>query len=263
VGPDVLANAVVPMHAHTGAAAWDVYYEPRAISLRTFYGAFAAEAVPLFLGPKAGDIWGITCVDARGRGVVLCAPQGPRRGLPLGRRAWTMAATHIATAYRLRLRAPTPADAVLTPKGKLLHREGTVAGSEKSLAAAVVRRAEALRAASSIGSEAALELWRGLADGQWSIVEEVESDGKHYLVARNNELDTGEVGTTALTALERQVCAMAAAGHAQKLIAYELGIHASRVARYLTSGMTKLGTASVSDLARRFSWLPTSATKGQ
>jgi len=258
VGPAHLADVVIPMHAHTGPTAWNIYFQPRATSLHTFYGGGEPQAIPKFLGASAGDIWGITCVDARGRGVVFCAPQGSRRGLPLGTRAWTMAAVHIATAYRLRMRTDAPIEAVLDANGTLLHREPAVAGSEKALAATVIRRAAALRSAASIGSEAALEAWRSLSDGRWSIVEDIESDGKRYLVARNNEMQTGSVGTgaRALTALERQVCAMTAAGHPQKLVAYELGIHASRVARYLASGLGKLGISSPTDLARRFAWLP-------
>ncbi|MFN0252993.1 MAG: hypothetical protein ACKV2T_39325 [Kofleriaceae bacterium] len=262
VGRDELAAAIIPMHAYSGPRAWDVYYEPRAVSLRSFFGkGREVESIPMFLGPNAGDIWGITCVDARGRGVVLCAPQGTRRGLPLGQRAWTMAAAHIATAYRLRTRSDAPVEAVLTPSGKVLHRESNVAGSEKALAMAVVQRAAALRSVSRVGSEAALEAWRCLSDGRWSIVEDVESDGKRYLVARNNELRGEKLGevATALTALERQVCAMTAVGHSQKLVAYELGIHPSRVARYLASGLGKLG-ASRSDLAQRFAWLPDPAS---
>jgi DNA-binding CsgD family transcriptional regulator len=140
-----------------------------------------------------------------------------------------------------------------------LHREATAAGSEKALAAAVVRRAEAQRSAEAVGSEAALQAWRGLTDGRWSIVDQVESDGKHFLVARRNELDTGDVRVTTLTPIERQACAMRAAGHSQKLIAYELGIHTSAVARHLANGMNKLGIRSSSALARRFAWLPSAA----
>jgi DNA-binding CsgD family transcriptional regulator len=260
VGDELLAGAVVPMHAAHGAGAFDVYFQPRATSLKRFYGGTQDARIGEFLGPTAGDIWGITCVDARGRGVVLTAPQGTRRTLPLGTRAWTMAAVHIATAWRMRTRADRGVEAVLSKTGKLLHREPSAEGSEKALAAAVVRRGEALRGASSVGSEAALAAWRSLTDGRWSIVEAVESDGKRYLVARRNELDTPDA-PTALTDLERQVCAMAAAAHSQKLIAYELGIHPSAVVRNLASGMAKLGVSSVAVLARRFAWLPTTWKK--
>lgn len=162
------------------------------MSLARYYGPEIRSDIALFLGPKS-DIWGFTCVDARGRGIALAAPQGTRRTLPLGTRAWTMAAVHLATACRLRARRKANVEAVLSPNGKLLHRERSAEGSEKALAEAVVRRAEALRSAGRIGSEAALEAWRPLADGRWSIVEELESDGKHFLVARSNELDAGDI----------------------------------------------------------------------
>lgn len=252
VGDEHLAATVGPMHQARGSAAFDLYYQPRAVSLRS---ENQTDHIKRFLGAKAGDIWGITCVDARGRGIAMAAPQGTRRTLPLGTRAWTMAAVHIATGLRLRTSTAAEVDAVLATNGKLLHRGDGAIGSEKALAAAVVRRAEVMKRASSVGSEAALAAWRALTGGRWSIVEEVESDGKRYLVARRNLLDTG-AGVMELTELERQVCAMAAAAHSQKLIAYELGLHPSAVARHLASGMRKLGIASVAVLARRFSWLP-------
>ncbi|MBX3226125.1 MAG: hypothetical protein KIT84_28870 [Labilithrix sp.] len=63
--------------------------------------------------------------------------------------------------------------------------------------------------------------------------------------------------TRALTDLERRICATTAAGHSQKLIAYQLGIHISVVARGLGSALTKLGARSPAVLARWFAWLPT------
>lgn len=257
VGNEQLAAAVKPMHAVRGVAAFAPYFVPRALSLRQFYARSdnMTDHITKFLGEGAGDIWGITCVDACGRGVAVAAPQGPRRALPLGKRAWTMAAVHIATGWRLRARSEKPIEAIFARNGALVHREDSAAGSEKALAAAVVRRAEAIREASAVGSETALAAWRTLTDGQWSIVEEVESDGKRYLVARRNPLDTA-TAALALTEIERQVCAMAAAAHPQKLIAYELGIHQSAVVRHLASGMRKLKVPSVAVLARRFSWLP-------
>jgi DNA-binding CsgD family transcriptional regulator len=120
-------------------------------------------------------------------------------------------------------------------------------GADKALAVAVVRRGEPHHGVSLVGSEAA---WRSLTDGRWSIVEDIEADGKRYLVARRNAT------ADPLTELERSVCAMAAAAHPQKLIAHELGIHPSAVVRNLASGMAKLGVSSVAVLARRFAWLP-------
>jgi DNA-binding CsgD family transcriptional regulator len=115
----------------------------------------------------------------------------------------------------------------------------------------------ARRTAGSIGSEAALEAWRALTEGKWSVLETVESDGKRFLVARRNALEIGDTAATkALEDLERQICAMTAAGHTQKLIAYELGIHPASVARRLRTGMIKLRVRTRAELARHFAWVP-------
>jgi DNA-binding CsgD family transcriptional regulator len=258
IGDSRLASALVPMHRHTGAMGIDpfrIYYRPRATTLRQEFKAQAKDAVRQFLGP-VGEVWGITGVDARGRGVVLTAPQGRRRGLPYGARAWTMAAVHLATALRLRRRRSGKPDAVLAPSGKLLHCEPSVEKQGKSLAAAVVSGVEARRAAWKVGDEAVLEAWKALAEGKWSIVDTVDTDGKRLLVAKRNEVQADIDSAVSLDTVERQVCAMTAAGHPQKLIAYELGIHSSSVARRLTSALLKLRLRSPAELTRHFGWLP-------
>lgn len=66
--------------------------------------------------------------------------------------------------------------------------------------------------------EEALDLWQALFEGRWSIVEQVESDGKRVILARRNE--PGVSDPRSLTPGERDVLAYAALGHSNKYVAF-------------------------------------------
>jgi DNA-binding NarL/FixJ family response regulator len=63
------------------------------------------------------------------------------------------------------------------------------------------------------------------------LVEHFESDGRRYCLARENP--PAVHGLIALTPRERCVSALAACGHSNKLIAYELGLGLGTVATHL------------------------------
>jgi DNA-binding CsgD family transcriptional regulator len=92
----------------------------------------------------------------------------------------------------------------------------------------------------------AIELWRAVSSGSWSLVDHFESDGRRYIVARRNA--PGANGARALTAREREVAWQAAQGHANKLIGYELGISPSSVATHLRRASEKLGVETRAEL---------------
>jgi DNA-binding CsgD family transcriptional regulator len=96
----------------------------------------------------------------------------------------------------------------------------------------------------------ALAIWRGLVAGRWSLLDHVERDGKRFLLARRNDLAVAPVDP--LTLAERQVAAYAALGHANKLIAYELGLEESAVAMRLHRVERKLGVRTRAELIRLF-----------
>jgi DNA-binding NarL/FixJ family response regulator len=96
----------------------------------------------------------------------------------------------------------------------------------------------------------AIRLWQWLAAGRRSLVDSFDSDGRRYLVAHRNDPDLA--APNALTLSERQIAGYAAMGHANKLIAYELGLSESTVATHLGSAVIKLGVRSRADLARLF-----------
>jgi DNA-binding CsgD family transcriptional regulator len=90
----------------------------------------------------------------------------------------------------------------------------------------------------------ALRLWEALDDGRLILVDEFERDGRRYLVARARPGAAAQRPDVALTPRQREVAAYAALGHANKLIAYELGVSVSTVATHLMAAARKLHAPS-------------------
>jgi DNA-binding CsgD family transcriptional regulator len=161
---------------------------------------------------------------------------------------WHRIATHLAAAYRLRrarsASTTASADAVLDPSGRVQQADG--AAKLERAREALARGARSMdRARARLrrdDPDQAVEIWRALVDGSWSLVDHFDSDGRRYLLARRNEPHTDPLET--LSARERQVLAFAAMGHTNKLIAYELGLSTSGVAMHLTRAARRLGARS-------------------
>ncbi|HVU04971.1 MAG TPA: LuxR C-terminal-related transcriptional regulator [Polyangiaceae bacterium] len=194
--------------------------------------------------------------DRSHRGVLVAALSRDRVPMPPRRRATlSRVAAHLAAAHRLRRRTGRDlerADAIFTPDGRREHAApGLDAGPEIERRVRDLVRGRELRRESP---ERAVELWRALVSGQWSIFETMDTDGKHFLVARRNEPRLED--PRALTVAERPVALYAAWGHSQKLIAYELGIAESTVNQRLKSVLKKLGLHHRSELAGLFEEVP-------
>jgi hypothetical protein len=183
-------------------------------------------------------------------GCVMAVPM--RRAGPLHPREehrWSCVAAHMASAFRIRRQIDGrpldfgqafTAEAVLDQDGRLEHAEPPAQGD---LARAVLRHAvKALdRARGPLrrrDPEGALALWQGLVAGRWSLVDHFDSDGRRFVVAHRN--DPSAPDARGLTLRERQVLAYAALGHANKVIAYELGLSVSTVSTHLTRARAKL-----------------------
>jgi DNA-binding NarL/FixJ family response regulator len=82
--------------------------------------------------------------------------------------------------------------------------------------------------------------------GDWTLVDCVESDGKRYVVARENAPKAKPIPE--LTERETQVVALANLGRHNKLIAYELGIADSTVRVLLSRAAAKLGVGPRAEL---------------
>lgn len=193
-------------------------------------------------------------VDPSGRGCIVGAPlPSVARTPPTVRRAWTRVAAHIAAGLRLRdqLTSPNPmqgAEAILSPSGRVEHAEADAreADARTRLRQAALNIDRARSRLRRDDPDQALELWRALVSGRWSLLEHFERDGRRYLVARRNE--PGVTDPRALSQRERQVTWCAALGHPNKLIGYELGLSLSSVASHLAAASRKLGVSSRAEL---------------
>ncbi len=92
----------------------------------------------------------------------------------------------------------------------------------------------------------ALEVWRGLAAGRWSLVDHFDRDGKRFLLVVKNGCGT----PAALTSRERRVCELAARGYSDKQIAHHLGSTMAAVAGSLHRARRKLGARTRVELTR-------------
>ncbi len=170
-------------------------------------------------------------------------------------------ATHLAAAYRLRVRLGPGtkgaelvdrAEAVIAPAGKVEHASGeaTAVGVRTALREAVrtVERARGKQRSSD--PERSVEDWRALVDARWSLVDSFQSDGKRFVLACRNE--AAQHGVERLSARERQVAALAALGRTDKVIAYELGVAHATVRVLVARAARKLGTRTRAGLVRAY-----------
>src|SRR5258706_7579778 len=135
---------------------------------------------------------------------------------------------------------------MLTPAGKLGHAAGPARsrGARNSLAAAaqsVDRSRGRLRRADP---EEAVALWRALVAGHWSLIDHFDHDGRRFLVAHRNRLIDPILSLRSLSDREQQTALLAALGHTNKLIAYDLGVSPNTAAVYLRRAAAKLGASS-------------------
>lgn len=133
----------------------------------------------------------------------------------------------------------------MTPDGRIEHAEAPAQGK---LAREVLRRSAAAldRARGPLrrtDQDEALAVWKALVAGRWSLVDHVDTDGRRFVLARRNDPDAPDV--RGLTLREQQVLGYVALGHANKTIAYELGLTTSTVAGHLAKARQKLGLKSL------------------
>jgi DNA-binding CsgD family transcriptional regulator len=184
----------------------------------------------------------------------------PQTCRPDFRARWSRVAIHVAQAARLRRRLEaSPAEAILSPNGHLEHAETSTPAPHlrQYLTQAVQLRERARGPLRHREPDEALELWRGLVQGRWSLVDHIDSDGRRFILARRNEPEVPGLRES-LTQREQQVIARAALGESNKLIGYQLGLSASTVAFHLSSASQKLGVETRDALR---AWLPAEGVK--
>ena len=187
--------------------------------------------------------------DARGGSVTLAAPsRAVLAPAPRVRAVWQRVGLHVVAGLRLRrLLAASAArpDALLSTSGVLEDASADVADDGKArraLGAAVRAMEQARRANVRSSPERALELWRGLVAGQWSLVDHWENGGRRYLAAYSNRL--GVRDPRGLTPTERSVLRYLVLGATNKEASYALGLAEKTVSTAVTQILKKLGLKS-------------------
>ena len=203
------------------------------------------------------DGFWINAQDPTRIGCLMSAPMRVRRRSNARNvHQWRCVAAHVATAFRIRRQfaewsaaapgaAPPRPEAVLRPDGRLEHAEGTARDDPARVALRRAVRAfdRARGALRRHDPDEAISIWRALVAGRWSLVDHFDSDGRRYVVAHRNDANVPDA--RGLTLRERQVMAYAALGHANKVIAYELGLAPSTVAGHLARAHDKLRLPSI------------------
>lgn len=187
------------------------------------------------LPPGAKDLVGVGAYDPTGFFVQLSSVyprvvELEKSKAPL----WGKLCAHIAAGYRLHRRYEDlhleSADMVMTPDGDLRHLNPKTNHDEWAdvLETSVNQIDRARRDLRNERPDDALDLWRGLVRGTYSLVEQIDTDGKRFYVARRNDPEVDTPPT--LSKRERQVAAYVGLGHDNRRIAYHLGLSESTIA---------------------------------
>jgi DNA-binding NarL/FixJ family response regulator len=199
------------------------------------------------------DLLTLTSADPTPLGcVVALATQGSVELRGSTALQWQRVAAHISAGFRLRRKIGASgridvaqgAEAILESNGDIAHATGdaTPRSTREALRAAAVAAERARGPMRRRAPDEALETWRGLVGGRWTLVDHFERDGRRYFVAHRNDPQAPD--PRALTLRERQIVGYVALGQSNKLIAYELGLSPSTVAVHLQRASAKLGARS-------------------
>jgi DNA-binding CsgD family transcriptional regulator len=112
-----------------------------------------------------------------------------------------------------------------------------------------LRHSEGARIIAYARPGTSLDEWKGLIAARWTLLDVVESDGRKYMVARQNQPRIRVQDS--LTEREQQVVALAVMRQHNKLIAYNLGVSHATVRVLMARAVAKFGAASRDDLVRR------------
>lgn len=198
-------------------------------------------------------------LDASGLGVVTIVLVSARTEAPdRWREMISRVAAHTVAGLRIRRRLASArdrlhaSDAIMTTDGDIKHAVGAArnAKSRERLRRAAHALDEARGPLRRRDADRAVAHWKVLVDSRWSLLDHFERDGKRYLLACGN--DAPAAPDALLTPRERQVTALAARGHSNKLIAYELGIAASTVGVLIARAAARLGVQTRKGLLERF-----------
>jgi DNA-binding CsgD family transcriptional regulator len=210
------------------------------------------------------DVFGITAVDPNGYGILVFAflPEVIRlKGRD--RELWKMVGAHVAAGHRLRramvtaqsaTELPHNAEAVIDPtRLQLTDAAGLAQNKEaaNALREAAVQIDRARGKTRKSDPAAAIEMWKGLTEGRWSLVDWFDSDDRRFVLALPNAPRVTD--PRGLSERESLVTTYAMHGDSAKVIGYRLGISKGAVSGALKSAMRKLGVKTRAQLIERFS----------
>jgi DNA-binding CsgD family transcriptional regulator len=189
------------------------------------------------------DVFHCGGVDEGIRGPSITSPLPDRYAMgPRTAARWRDLSWHMLGGWCIRQglreqRAASRGDALVDIEGPVVDVNASNARALEALRAAAVQ-VDRQRSGKRVGSVEAERVWRAMLRERWALVDSFEANGRRYLVARRGPKHAPD--PRGLTPREREIAHRLAAGHTQKLIAYELGLKPSTVATHVQNLRTKL-----------------------
>jgi len=247
--PEVLREQVRPGVA--GTASMDSQGDPEQLAHYTSHVDYCK------------DLLYMTAVDSKGSGVAIVAPLAAVTTLSdQDAQRWQMLAAHVDAGHRLRQGLATheaceephtdlPYDAeAIFDAGSFRITDAVGQAQERTAtrklrdAAVTVDRARGRMRETD--PERALQIWKALVRGRWSMVDWFDTDGRRFVLALPNAPRVSD--PRGLTERESQVVAYAVLGQTNKMIAYRLGLSQSRISMLLRGAMRKLNVQTRAQL---------------
>jgi hypothetical protein len=128
--------------------------------------------------------------DCTGHGILIGVPLSQVMDAPPEGTLWSRVAVHLLAALRLRLLvrdAPHRDDALIGEEGRVELLGETLDDGDIETLREATRRVIRAKGAERNDPAQALDLWRGLVDGRWSLVDHFDERGRRFLVARRND----------------------------------------------------------------------------
>lgn len=240
------------MSGRAGAA-----YSPKHWMFQAFREQLGAADFDLL---RAADPSGFGCLMAAARPT----PTSPSKR---EKARWHRIAAHIVAGLRVHramreeardapLLERPPVEAVLDPGGRVVDARGPARqrDARSELREATVAMDRARSALRQRDPEEGLRGWQALVAGRWTLVDVFDTDGRRFIVARENQPVTPLVKE--LTRREQDVIAYARLGWPSKEIAYTLGLTESTISETLRRALDKMGLRSRVELIRSGGGVP-------
>ena len=254
--PDVLREQLRPIAATTGSEYAKVTNRPQDLEHYVSHVNYGK------------DVLFLTAVDLNGAGVAIVAPLAEITALSRqDSERWQMLTAHVETGHRLRralskpatakqesTELPLAAEAIFDARSfRLTDAVGPAqqSGATRKLRDAAIHVDRARGKLRRDDPDEALQIWKAMVRGRWSMVDWFDSDERRYVLAVPNP--PAVTDPRGLTERENQVVGAAVLGHSNKMIAYRLGLSTSRVSTLLRSAMRKLGFRTRTQLVSHMS----------